>query len=137
LAEEALVIKQTLDPAAAEIWKTYTVLANIADQQNDPTQAQVYRRQSRQAKAAYAGTQYELQQWQPLIEGVVAATQNVEVRQEIEEALPQLVQNGFVNLVEAVQLILNGTRDEETVCARLDLEDSMIAMAILQQLALP
>jgi len=137
LAEEALSISQTLDPAAAQIWKTYDILADIADQQNDPTQAQVYRRQARQAKTAYAGTQYELQQWQGFIEGVVAATQDAEVRQQIEAVFPQLVQNGFVNLVEAVQLILNGTRDEETVCARLDLEDSMIAMAILQQLALP
>ena len=137
MAEEALSISQTLDPAAAQIWKTYDILADIADQQNDPTQAQVYRRQARQAKTAYAGTQYELQQWQGFIEGVVAATQDAEVRQQIEAVFPQLVQNGFVNLVEAVQLIMNGTRDEETVCARLDLEDSMIAMAILQQLALP
>ncbi|MGA1408504.1 MAG: tetratricopeptide repeat protein [Prochlorotrichaceae cyanobacterium] len=134
LAEEALAIDKTLDPAAAQIWKTYDILADVADQQNDPTQAQVYRRQARQAKAAYAGTQYELQQLQPLIEGVVAATQNAEVRQQIEAVFPQLVQMNAPNLPDAIRMIWNGDRDEETVCERLGGGEAMIAMAILQQL---
>jgi hypothetical protein len=33
LAEEALGIKQTLDPGAAEIWKTYNILAEITDRE--------------------------------------------------------------------------------------------------------
>jgi tetratricopeptide (TPR) repeat protein len=46
-AEEALGIRKTLDPAAAEIWKTYGLLAEIADKQGDTTQAKNYRRLSR------------------------------------------------------------------------------------------
>ena len=39
LAEEALAIKQTLDPGAAEIWTTYNILAEIADQEARPPSA--------------------------------------------------------------------------------------------------
>ena len=135
LAEEALAIKQTLDPAAAQIWTTYNILANIADKQNDPTQAQAYRRQAREAKAAYAGTQYELERWQGFIAGVVAATQDAEVRQQIEEELADLVRRKYVDLAEAVRMIWAGARDVDAVCARLNLSESMVAMAILRELA--
>jgi len=56
LAEQALAIKQTLDPAAAEIWKSYELLAQIADKQGDVAAAKAYRRLSRDAKMNYAGT---------------------------------------------------------------------------------
>ena len=44
LAEEALAIKKTLDPAMSQIWATYGILAKIAEQQNDTTKAAEYRR---------------------------------------------------------------------------------------------
>ncbi|MCP4698174.1 MAG: tetratricopeptide repeat protein, partial [Gammaproteobacteria bacterium] len=44
LAEESLAIKKTLDPAAAEIWKTYGLLAQIADCQGDTVHAAKYHR---------------------------------------------------------------------------------------------
>ena len=44
LAEEALAIMKTLDPSVSEIWKTYFVLAKIAEQQNEPDKAAEYRR---------------------------------------------------------------------------------------------
>ncbi|MCI5116260.1 MAG: tetratricopeptide repeat protein, partial [Candidatus Electrothrix sp. AX1] len=55
LAEEGLAIDLTLDPAAAEIWKTYTILARIADQQGDESRAAEYRSKAEQAFAPYAG----------------------------------------------------------------------------------
>jgi tetratricopeptide (TPR) repeat protein len=67
LAEEALAIKQTLNPAVAKIWTTYNTLAEIADKQGDANQARDYRCLSRQAKAAFAGTQYELRKYGQLI----------------------------------------------------------------------
>lgn len=38
-----MAITQTLDPAAAEIWKTYNILADIADKQQDTIKAKEYR----------------------------------------------------------------------------------------------
>ncbi|MCI5193429.1 MAG: tetratricopeptide repeat protein, partial [Candidatus Electrothrix sp. AU1_5] len=55
LAEEALAIDLTLDPAAAEIWKTYRILARIADQQGNESRAAEYRSKAERAFAPYAG----------------------------------------------------------------------------------
>jgi len=44
LAEEALAIKKTLDPVVSEIWATYYVLAEIAEQEGDGGKAEEYRR---------------------------------------------------------------------------------------------
>ena len=131
LAEEALAIRQTLDPAAVKIWNTYTVLADIADRQQQPDQAQTYRQQARQSKAAFAGTRYELQKFSPLINAVVAATADPAVRQELEADLEDLEQKGWQNLVAAIRRIWTGDRDEDMLCASLDLDDSMVMMAIV------
>ncbi|MEK8020325.1 MAG: tetratricopeptide repeat protein [Candidatus Parabeggiatoa sp.] len=46
LAEEALAIKKTLDSAVSGIWKNYGILAEIAEQEGDSSQAAEYRRLS-------------------------------------------------------------------------------------------
>jgi tetratricopeptide (TPR) repeat protein len=132
LAEEALAIQQTIDPAAAEIWKTYNILADISDAQQQPDQAQAYCRLARQSKAAFARTRYELQKFAPLIAGVVAAVTDAAVQQEVEEALEDAEQRGFQNLVAAIRQIWEGDRDEDALCASLDLEDAIVVMAILE-----
>ncbi|MBD2505761.1 CHAT domain-containing protein [Nostoc muscorum FACHB-395] len=136
LAEEALTVKKTLDPAAATIWKTYNILADIADKQGDSTQAKEYRRQARQAKAAFAGTQYELRQHGELIAGVVAAVDNAEIREQLETAMENLAED-LPNFVAAIRRILDGERDENILCEQLDLEGSMIIYAILRGIADP
>jgi len=55
LAEEGLAISETLDPAAAEIWKTYIILARIADQQGDSSRAAEYHAKAERAFAPYRG----------------------------------------------------------------------------------
>jgi hypothetical protein len=135
LAEEALAINQTLDPAAAEIWKTYTILAKISDAQQQPAPAQAYRRLARQSKAAFAGTRYELQKFEPLIAGVVAGVTDAAVRQQVEETLEGMAQRGCQNLVAAIRQIWEGDRDEDALCASLDAEDSMVVMAIVAGIA--
>ncbi len=137
-AEEALAIDQTLDPAAAEIWKTYGILAEIAEKQGRAEEAQGYRQQARQAKAAFAGTQYELRRHGPLIVAVVsAATGNEEVKTQLLAELEEAAQSGESNLVSALRRILEGERDEATLVDPLDFDDSMIVMAILQGIADP
>jgi tetratricopeptide (TPR) repeat protein len=137
LAEESLEIKQTLDPAAANIWNTYNILADISEAQQRPDDAQSYRRLARQSKAAFAGTRHELQKFAPLIAAVVAATTDPAGQQELAPRLEGLEQRGYQNLVAAIRRILAGERQEEALCAALDLEDSMVVMAILAGIADP
>jgi tetratricopeptide (TPR) repeat protein len=132
LAEAALAIAQTLDPAATEIWKPYNILAEIAEKQGQATAAAEYRRLSRQAKANFAGTQHELQQHAQLIVMTVIALENAEVRQQLEALLENRYPQGWDNLIAAIQRILNGERDEEALLEPLDDEDAMIVSAILQ-----
>ncbi|BAY28322.1 TPR domain protein [Nostoc carneum NIES-2107] len=137
LAEEALAILQTLDSAVTEIWKTYGLLADITDKQGKTTQAQAYRRLSRQAKAAFAGTRYELRKYGRLIAAVIAAVNDAKVRQQLELVLEKMVKRGWGNLVAAIRLVLNGERDEDVLCESLDLDTSMIINAILRGIANP
>ncbi|AFY35755.1 CHAT domain-containing protein [Calothrix sp. PCC 7507] len=136
LAEEALAINKTLDLAAAEIWKIYEILAMITDKQSDTTQAKEYRRQARQAKAAFAGTQYELRQYGQLIAGVVAAVDNAKIREQLEVKMENVAEGGQ-NLVAAIRRILAGERDENILCEPLNLQHSMIISAILRGIADP
>ncbi len=137
LAEEALAIDKTLDPAAAEIWKIYNTLAKIADKQGDTSQAKEYRRLSRQAKAAFAGTKYELRKYGQFIAVVVAGVDDGEAREQLEPVLENWVKAGKGNLVAAIHCILDGERDEEVLCEPLNLEESMIIYAILRGIADP
>jgi tetratricopeptide (TPR) repeat protein len=136
LAEEALVIKKTIDPGAAEIWTTYTILAQIADKQHQPEQARDYRRQAREAKANFAGTRYELQKYEPIIAAIVAAAQGHEdakqfVRQEQEKM--RSVEN-WRNFADATDRILSGERNEEALCENLYYDHAVIVMAILERI---
>ena len=91
LAEEALTIRKTLDPGAAQIWKIYSILAGIADQERKPERAAEYRRLERDAKRAFAGTAHEMRRHLPVILGTYLATQNPEKAAEFDS---ELVSNG-------------------------------------------
>ncbi|CAN1210039.1 CHAT domain-containing protein [Tumidithrix helvetica PCC 7403] len=136
-AEKSLAIEQTLDPAAARIWTTYNTLAQISDRQGNPAKAKEYRRLSRTARANFAGTEYELRQHAPLIDGVVRAVHDAEIRQQLEPILENMISNGWQNLIAAIRQILNGQRDEDILCEKLDMEDSQIVLAILRGIADP
>jgi hypothetical protein len=107
-------------------------LALIADKQGQATAAAEYRRLSRQAIANFAGTQHVLQPLARLIVMTVIALENAEVRQQLEAAFEDAIQQGFGNLVSAIQRIINGERDEAALWEGLDDEDAMIVSAILQ-----
>ncbi|WOD41482.1 CHAT domain-containing protein [Nodosilinea sp. E11] len=136
-AEAALAIKRTLDPAAAQIWNTYTILAKIAEQQGQADQARTFRQQARQAKAAFAGTQHELRQHGQLIAAVVMASLQPDQQAQLDPILQQRESSGWTNLVAAIRRILNGERDESLLWDSLDMEDSMIVSAILRGIADP
>ncbi|MDY6939402.1 MAG: tetratricopeptide repeat protein [Cyanobacteriota bacterium] len=136
LAEDALAIQETLDPAAAEIWKTYNILAQIAQKQNEPDTARHYRRLSREARMAFAGTQYELRRHASLIAGVVAAVEDTSVRQQLEVVLDG-ADDFQKNLVAAIRQIWAGERDEAVLCDPLTGIEAPIIRAILCGIADP
>ena len=133
LAIEALTIKKTLDPSIARLWSTYSLLANIATAQGEMNQAREYRQLAQDAKAA-AGNQFELQQYAPFIELVVAAVRDAAVREQLEPVLVWWGDFGKGQLVAAIRRVLAGERDVEARWDDLDLEDSMIIAAILQRI---
>jgi tetratricopeptide (TPR) repeat protein len=137
LAEEALAIKKKLDSAVAESWKTYHILAQIVEQQNDTAKASEYRRQSREAYQEFQGARYELQEFEPLIAGVAAAVavDYAKVRQAVELELKKLVEKGWGNLVATIRRILDGERDEAVLCEPLDYTEGAIINAILRGIA--
>ncbi|MEK8020239.1 MAG: tetratricopeptide repeat protein, partial [Candidatus Parabeggiatoa sp.] len=135
LAGEALAIRQKLDTAVAEIWKTYFILAEIAEKQNDTTKASEYRRQSRETYKEFQGARYQLQQIEPVIAMIVAAINNAEAIQQLEPVLEMLAEQGGPNLVATIRLILDGERDEEVLCEPLVYDTAAIINAILRRLA--
>ena len=132
LAEESLVIMQTLDSAATGIWKIYELLAKISDKQGNSAKAKEYRQLSRTARANFAGTEYELRQHAQLIDSVVRAFHDTEIRQQLEAQM-QSAPPEWQNLIAAIRQILNGERDEDILCERLDYRHYEIVLAILEQ----
>ncbi len=129
LAEQALAIKKTLDPATAEIWATYGILAQFFDKQGNAQEAKKNRRLAREAKANFAGTRYELKQKYSQLILAVARGGNVEA------ALQRY--KGWENLKTAIQQILAGERDVDKLCEPLNYEEAPIITAILEGIAQP
>ena len=150
LAEEALAIQKTLDPAAAEIWKTYQILAKIADKQAAvtpdsrrqaelQTQAREHRRLAREAKRNFAGTRQELQKHLPLIRAALEAVQDSAQQENLDALLKRYSDGGWNKLVNAVRRIVAGERDPGALGldSDLDREDSLIVGTILAALSDP
>lgn len=140
LAEEALAIKQTLDPGAAEIWTTYKILAKIATQQSQPDQATEYHRLAREAKRNFAGTAHEMKRFARMIFTVVATVGgNEKARDTVEPLLDDWTRLGGENAqaAEAARRILAGERDEHRLCENTNLTASMIISTILRAIADP
>jgi tetratricopeptide (TPR) repeat protein len=130
LAEQALAIFKTLDPAVAELWKIYTVLEGIADKQGNAQKAKKNRRLAQEAKANFSGTRYELKQKDSELILAVARGENV-------EAALKRYGKGWENLKTAIQQILAGERDVEKLCEPLDYQEAPIITAILEGIAEP
>jgi len=148
LASEALAIKRTLDPGAAEIWTTYLIFSEIAEREavalSDggrkaelQAQAREYRRLAREARRSFPGTRHELRRHAPKILGTILAVHDAAQRQPFEELLQVLEQKGWSRLVASLRRVVAGERDPEVLCADLDIEDSVIVDAILTGLRDP
>lgn len=136
-AEEALSIKKALeDPIVTEIWNTYHLLAEIAEKQNRLVDTNNYRQQARQAKLACGADKSELQRWAPLvIDAVFAAEGDYLARERLFPLLKKYERSEYSNQIFAVQRIIAGERNEDTLTNFLDPEDSMVVTSILKGLA--
>jgi hypothetical protein len=136
-ATEALAIDQTLDPGAAEIWKTYDVLADIATQAGDTKAARRHRALGRKAHAAAPMAREALRRQLPIIGTVLAVVRQPSGRPELERMLSERAERGWGNLVGALRALLDGQREEDALCDPLDREDALIVMTVLRCLADP
>jgi tetratricopeptide (TPR) repeat protein len=136
-AETGLSVSKTLDPNVATIWKTYSLLAKIAELQNDALQAHNYRCLARETKANSAQAQNELQQHQQFIDAVVAAVAKPALQSQLESMLQKREAKGWTQLTAAIRRVLAGDRDWNMLCdaERLDLLDSVILQKILQRVS--
>ena len=151
LVEKALSIQQTLDPGAATIWTTYTILAQIADRevaasadatvQTERRQAaREYRRLALNARRAFPGSRVMLKKFAPLIRAAVAACAgHEEARSALAEWQAELRQAGpdVERLADALDRLLAGERNAATLCEGLDFDSALIMETILQGIADP
>ncbi|MGB8844004.1 MAG: tetratricopeptide repeat protein [Aliidongia sp.] len=131
LAEQAAVIKTTLDPGIAAIWQTYQILAEIADKQGDAIAARHYRAQARQAYEAAPIAREELRRHHPLIGAVLVALHQPADRPALEQFLVHIESRGWGKLVTALRAVREGAREEAALCEPLNYEDSLILHTIL------
>ena len=136
-AEEALVIKKTLDPAAAEIWKTYQILAEIAGKEGNLEAARGYRHEGRASYAVAPVGQETLRRDGDLIRAVVAAVVDPSQRPVLEEAIAGVPEGGRTRLVASLRRILDSERGEDALCEPLDGEDAVVVQAVLRGIADP
>lgn len=139
LAEESLAIKKTLDPSAAQIWHIYSVLARIADKENNPAQARDYRRRERAAYTNVLGN-HELQRYTKLIDAVHASINgNLAAQHAVSREQEVMHQAGgqWVGLPQAIDHLLAGERDADVLTANLDALPSLIVEAILEGIKEP
>jgi len=109
----------TLDPGAAQVWKTYGLLAEIADRESRSEQAADYRRQARDAKRNYAGTSHQMKQFAPLIAVVAGAVAGDQAaRDELGQWLQGLTEAGAetAKLAGAIERLVAGDRDPDALC---------------------
>ncbi|MBE9561494.1 MAG: tetratricopeptide repeat protein, partial [Proteobacteria bacterium] len=135
LAEAGLAIDKAHNPHDVEIWKTYLILAKIADKQHDSNQANVYHRLARDSKSdvlEYNGT---LEPHKKFIEAVVSTARQPKLRRQLNAMLEQRKLKGWDKLVSAVQRFLDGEKDVNYIAQteHLDTEDTMIVYDIVHK----
>lgn len=135
LAETALSIDKNLNSSEAEIWQTYTLLAKIAEKQNNTLQAQTFHNLARQSKIEVVDDKKELESHQQLIDAVVQTVMQPRLKSQLDVMLKQREGKGWNKLAVAIRKIVKGERDWDRICNEVDLDvtDAMITRKILEK----
>jgi len=133
-AEQARRIKER-PGVSSEIWKTFGILARIADLQGNPQEAQSYYQQERESYAAFAGNRYHMQQQGgSLIATIVVATRGDEqARVQVEDILSQLEDQGR-HIRSAIEHIWAGERDWRALTTDLNGPEALLILLVLEAL---
>lgn len=138
LTSEALDLMKHFDPGSAEIWKTHTLLAAIAEQEAtaDPAraaelvdEAEDWRRQSRAAFRAFPGSRQALRRFAPLLAATLAAhAGHPEGRAALAENQATMRRGSpdWARCAAAFDRLLAGERDADTLCMGLDYETALL-----------
>jgi tetratricopeptide (TPR) repeat protein len=136
LAEEALAIRKTLDEASAEIWKTYGLLAVIADKQQQSAVAKQYRHTSRDSYLRFKAMPYQMRQHAPLIADAIFAVIQSEKNDRFMQFLTQ-PPAWAENIVQAIRAILNGERNAAVLLEPLSFTEAASIHLILKGIENP
>ncbi|MDM8567604.1 tetratricopeptide repeat protein [Candidatus Halobeggiatoa sp. HSG11] len=136
LAEAGLAIDKAHNPDDVEIWKTYLILAKIADKQHHASQAEKYRRLARSSKTDRIEYNETLEPHKKFIEAVVSTAKQPKLRKQLNSMLEQRKLKGWDKLVTAVQRFLDGEKDVNYIIQteHLDSEDTMIVHDIARKI---
>lgn len=134
-AERSLHIQEQ-PGISIESWKTFAILAEIAELKGQIEQAEDYRGREREAYATSEGNRYQTdRQHGPLIATIAdAARGDDRARVQVEELLPTLEQRGW-HVTSAVQCIWAGERDWQALVNDLDGPDALLVLRILETIA--
>lgn len=135
LAREAARIREAINDPSTEIWKTYTILAGIAEARGDPTAAQAWRRKARAAYVAFPGHWANLsRQWGQIVQAVAQASRLRIIPADLDDFLKQLTQTDYRFLAAALRDLLAGARDADALADKhnLDNEDYLIVCKTLE-----
>lgn len=132
-AERALVIRETLD-ASSEIWKTLSILAELADLAGSPDQARVYRRRERETFAQFAGNRWHIDNdFGDLIRDIAAVARGDATTQaEIEAEFPKMEAGDWGDVPPVIRRIWAGERDWHALCEGLDRQDALLILRVLE-----
>jgi len=136
-AGQALAITETLD-ASSEIWKDFSILADIADLEGRAEEARDYRRRERETFAAFEGNRYHIdRQHGQLIAAIAAAAQgDAQAQAKVEAALPGLEEHGW-HIAAASRRIWAGERDWHSLVEELDDQVALLILRVLETIAQP
>ena len=136
LAEAGLAIDKAHNPTDVEIWKTYIILAKIADKKYNSKQATEYRRLAQSSKTDELEYNETLEPHRKFISAVVTTARQPKLRKQLNSMLRQRKRKGWDKLVAAVQRFLDGEKDIDYIAKteHLDSEDSLIVHDIASKI---
>jgi len=135
-ARRALAIKETLD-LSSKPWKTYGILAQLAEKREHMDEVREWRRKEQESFAAFAGSDTQIKQFEPLIASIVqAANGDEKTKAYLEGEYPKMQAGGgvWIQVAQAIQRILAGERDVNILTDGIDREEALIIRRVLQAL---
>ena len=136
-AQRAQEIREALNDPSSEVWKTYSLLADIAERRGHPDEARRWRRREQESFAAFAGSSLEVQKWSEEIAVVAAACKGDEEAQQVALQIVNHYRDSkdWGKLVATFARMLDGERDRDALLEGLDRIDAAIVIHTLAALA--